>query len=193
MRANIFFKSSLLFVILFSTVACMKQTNQKPVRITHHRATNATLSPDLNHHTATLLKQLAHTKTTIIHQDKDKVRLIFPEETNFKPNSSTVNLQLMSILEVVAQTFKKCPYSTLTIHGYADSQGPNKINQALSERRAHAVMAYLKSHDMPANHLVTVGHSEAKPRTVNSTKHGRHVNRRVEITIHQSSKFKPFS
>jgi outer membrane protein OmpA-like peptidoglycan-associated protein len=81
--------------------------------------------------------------------------------------------------------FLKSSSSTrpVVIEGYTDSHGSSKKNQALSEKRAHAVADYLVSQGVPADRLQAVGKGEAAPVASNSTSSGRAENRRVEIVL----------
>jgi len=51
----------------------------------------------------------------------------------------------------------------IVITGYTDRLGSDKYNQALSERRANAVKAYLTSKGVPGNRLRAQGRGEANP------------------------------
>ncbi len=72
----------------------------------------------------------------------------------------------------------------VSIEGHTDSIGTDKYNQALSERRAAAVKAYLVKPGVANDQQVkSVGYGESKPIADNKTKEGRFENRRVEILI----------
>lgn len=75
-------------------------------------------------------------------------------------------------------------HKTETVHvtGHTDSTGPEAYNQGLSERRAQAVVDFLKSIGVKVN-LMAMGKGESEPVADNSTKEGRAQNRRVEIDI----------
>ena len=53
----------------------------------------------------------------------------------------------------------------------------------LSVRRANSVAAYLSSHGVLPQRLITVGAGESRPIASNETDDGRAQNRRVEITL----------
>ena len=69
------------------------------------------------------------------------------------------------------------------VAGHTDSTGSEQYNQALSEKRADSVAAYLQSRPVRGDRLVTVGAGENRPVASNDTPDGRAANRRVEITI----------
>ena len=67
--------------------------------------------------------------------------------------------------------------------GHTDATGPDGYNQALSNRRAEAVKAYLVSKGIESNRVYTEGKGEAQPIADNSTREGRSKNRRVEVEV----------
>ena len=73
------------------------------------------------------------------------------------------------------------PNARVEIAGHTDALGPEEFNQALSEKRAAAVKAYLVEHGVSADRINVVGYGESQPRDTNDTVEGRRRNRRVEI------------
>jgi len=71
----------------------------------------------------------------------------------------------------------------IEIAGHTDAVGPAEYNQALSEKRAEAVKAYLVEHGIAADRISVVGYGESDPRDTNDTVEGRRRNRRVEIRV----------
>ena len=71
----------------------------------------------------------------------------------------------------------------VVISGYTDSRGPAAYNQALSQRRADAVRAYMISQGCAENKFTAVGHGEANAIADNASAAGRAKNRRVELTV----------
>ena len=76
----------------------------------------------------------------------------------------------------------------MRIEGHTDSIGSDSYNQALSERRAQAVKAYLVSKGISATRLSTEGKGESEP-IADNTKNGRDnpegraMNRRAELKV----------
>jgi OOP family OmpA-OmpF porin len=71
------------------------------------------------------------------------------------------------------------------IDGHTDSQGTDADNQALSEKRAAAVMEYLlaKFPGIQRDQLTSRGYGESRPVASNDTAEGRAKNRRVEFKL----------
>ena len=69
----------------------------------------------------------------------------------------------------------------LSIEGHTDNQGSSAANQALSQKRAQAVMAWLTANGVDASRLSAKGFGDAKPVADNGTEDGRAKNRRVEL------------
>ena len=69
------------------------------------------------------------------------------------------------------------------IDGHTCSLGSEASNQALSERRANAVKAYLVKKGVPATLVTTRGFGELAPKYDNSNEEGRRMNRRAEINF----------
>jgi outer membrane protein OmpA-like peptidoglycan-associated protein len=78
---------------------------------------------------------------------------------------------------------KQDPESKFIIEGHADSQGSAEFNQALSQRRAEAVRAYLVSRGVSADRATAQGFGLTRPIADNSSAEGRANNRRVEIVV----------
>ncbi len=84
-------------------------------------------------------------------------------------------------LNELAKTLKKNPDLQIMIQGYTDNVGSAEYNQGLSERRAHAVMMYLKKKGVEPKRLSTVGYGFKNPVASNDTKQGKAKNRRVQL------------
>jgi outer membrane protein OmpA-like peptidoglycan-associated protein len=124
------------------------------------------------------LEKVAETKRTeqgIVTKLKSDI-LFDTGKSNLKPQAVT------SIGEL-AKIMKKYPENVLTIRGYTDNVGSDKINKEISERRATAVRSELVSGGVPVETIHVVGMGPANPVGDNKTNEGRAQNRRVEIEI----------
>jgi len=103
---------------------------------------------------------------------------------NFDFDKSAIRQPGIGELQKAVDFVKKYPGYQVSIEGHTDSIGTDKYNQALSERRAAAVKAYLlKQGVVDSQRIKSVGYGESKPIADNKTEKGRFENRRVEILI----------
>jgi outer membrane protein OmpA-like peptidoglycan-associated protein len=69
----------------------------------------------------------------------------------------------------------------LQVEGHTDSTNTDAFNQALSERRATAVVSWLTGKGIDAARLKAMGFGRSRPAAGNETAQGRALNRRVEL------------
>lgn len=86
-------------------------------------------------------------------------------------------------LDKVVAAMKANPSLKAKITGHTDNIGNKSFNINLSQNRAMAVAAYLKSKGIDANALITEGFGSGQPVAGNDSDAGRALNRRVEITF----------
>lgn len=86
--------------------------------------------------------------------------------------------------ERVLSLFTSYPGARVIIEGHIDDTGGDDANQALSERRALAVQAFLESTaEVAGSEIASRGYGESRPVADNDSDDGRQRYRRVEITI----------
>lgn len=113
----------------------------------------------------------------------DNITLNMPSNITFASNSADLNAQFYTVLDGVSMVLKEYNKTVVEVAGHTDSTGSDQLNQALSERRAQSVAAYLGSHGVVSTRLLTVGAGETRPVASNDTDQGRAANRRVELTL----------
>lgn len=69
----------------------------------------------------------------------------------------------------------------IRVEGNTDSSGDPAVNQALSQRRAQAIVDYLVERGVPKDRLVARGNGASKPVAENATAEGRALNRRTDV------------
>jgi outer membrane protein OmpA-like peptidoglycan-associated protein len=99
----------------------------------------------------------------------------------FATGSDVLEAASTPTLAAIGAMMAAHPELRLTIEGHTDNAGDAAANQALSERRAQAVRAYLVSHGVDAARLTAVGAGATRPAASNDTPEGRQQNRRVEL------------
>lgn len=142
----------------------------------------ATLPHHLDQDETDLLTRVHQLGVRVIHEDV-RLRMVMPGRCSFAPRSSAVNPYMMAVLDRLSVVLKRNRKTMAVIHGHTDNRGSKQANQALSERRSHAVIAYLESQGIAANRLVTEGYGSTQPIANNKNQQGRELNRRVEITL----------
>ncbi len=86
-------------------------------------------------------------------------------------------------LDVLHEFMSNKPNVVILVEGHTDNVGSNRINDALSKRRAESVKKYLIRKGISARRIKTVGYGERRPIASNATEWGRRLNRRTEIVI----------
>jgi OOP family OmpA-OmpF porin len=107
---------------------------------------------------------------------------------NFDYDKATIRPDAAAVLDEAAQLLRDNPDVTVRIVGHTDSIGSDSYNQALSERRAQSVKAYLVSKGIAASRLSTEGRGESEPiadnmRNGRDNPEGRAMNRRAELKV----------
>jgi len=95
-------------------------------------------------------------------------------KATIQPTSETVLAEIVKLLQQNADL-------KLRVEGHTDNQGNTAANQALSEKRAQAVVAWLTGKGIAASRLAAKGFGATKPVADNNTEDGRAKNRRVEL------------
>jgi len=99
----------------------------------------------------------------------------------FAFDKSNLTAWAKDTLQGAVATLKAHSDAQVEVQGHTDWIGSDKYNQALSERRANAVKAYLVTQGIAASRITTKGFGESQPIADNKTAKGRAENRRVVI------------
>lgn len=86
-------------------------------------------------------------------------------------------------LDRVAEMMTDRQDMQIEVSGHTDAMGPEWYNQALSQRRAKAVVTYLTEKGIDGRRIKVEYFGESKPIDSNETNEGRSKNRRVEFKI----------
>jgi outer membrane protein OmpA-like peptidoglycan-associated protein len=113
----------------------------------------------------------------------DNITLNMPGNITFATNSADLNAGFFDVLNSVSLVVDEFDQTVIEVAGHTDSTGSDEYNQQLSERRAAAVAAYLRTRNVLADRIITVGAGESRPVASNDTDAGRQQNRRVELTL----------
>jgi OOP family OmpA-OmpF porin len=101
----------------------------------------------------------------------------------FESGRATIDPDSTGLLDRLIETALRCPAANIEIAGHTDADGENGFNQALSEKRAQAVMDYLVKAGLPANRFSPVGYGSTQPIASNDTDEGKAQNRRIDFVV----------
>ncbi|MET0775555.1 MAG: OmpA family protein [Pseudomonas mandelii] len=111
--------------------------------------------------------------------------ITLPGDVLFAFNQSDLSPSAQSQLDALMSKLQNADVVSIKVIGHTDSVGSDEYNQALSERRASSVAAYLLSQGLAPNKLTSEGKGESQPVADNETDEGRAKNRRVELHINR--------
>jgi outer membrane protein OmpA-like peptidoglycan-associated protein len=117
----------------------------------------------------------------------DAYKQVSETTVNFKFNSDKLNPEAKQALDQMAQSQNQYKRFFIAVEGFTDKAGSAEYNEALSRRRADAVVEYLVGqHDMPIYRIHMVGLGKMKPVEDASTRAAGAKNRRVEVTLYSA-------
>lgn len=117
--------------------------------------------------------------------DIDKYNLKSTTNVYFDTGKAVLSPSARNDLCAAAREADQNENSLMLVLGYTDSTGSQEVNQALSEKRAAAVVNYLQQvcKWKPYRMLTPTGMATADPAADNTTAAGRAQNRRVSVNV----------
>lgn len=101
----------------------------------------------------------------------------------FATKRADIDPDSAGILDHLIETALRCPTTNIEVAGHTDADGEDSFNQALSEKRAQAVIDYLVKAGLPATRFTPVGYGATQPLAGNDTDEGKAQNRRIEFLV----------
>jgi OmpA-OmpF porin, OOP family len=102
----------------------------------------------------------------------------------FKFDKAVLTADTRQDLDKLAQDIQANKRFFIAVEGYTDTTGSKAYNEALSRKRADAVVEYLVAkHDIPIYRIHMIGLGEEKPVEDARTRAARAKNRRVEVKV----------
>jgi OOP family OmpA-OmpF porin len=101
----------------------------------------------------------------------------------FESGRSNLDPDSAGLLDHLVEIALRCPTTNIEVAGHSDADGDGAANQALSEKRAQAVVDYLVKAGLPAGRFTAVGYGSAQPVAANDTDDGKARNRRIEFVV----------
>lgn len=129
-------------------------------------------------------------ETAEVKREGEGIVINFKEKVLFGFDRSDLNSNAQTNLTKLVDVLQKYPDTNIEIIGHTDSKGTDAYNQALSERRANAVVSYLRDRGISSTRLTAKGMGKTDPVATNDTEEGRAQNRRVEFVITANEKMK---
>jgi OOP family OmpA-OmpF porin len=109
--------------------------------------------------------------------------LLTKGKIRFESGRAGIDPDSAGLLDRLTETALRCPTANIEIAGHTDADGEDAFNQALSEKRAQAVMDYLVKAGLPAGRFTATGHGSTQPVASNDTDEGKAQNRRIDFLV----------
>ena len=108
---------------------------------------------------------------------------------NFPIGDSQLSAEAMAVVnQQILPQLEMAGGMSVRVEGNTDGIGERIANQALSEKRAAAIVEYLVTRGVPRTRLVARGNGWSKPVAMNSTAEGRAKNRRTDVLFIRGSR-----
>jgi OmpA-OmpF porin, OOP family len=101
----------------------------------------------------------------------------------FEAKRAALDPDSAGLLDRLVEIALRCPTTDIEIVGHADAEGEGAANQALSEKRAQAVVDYLTKAGLPAGRFTAAANGSSQPVAANDTDEGKAKNRRIEFLV----------
>ena len=170
-----YWQAVLLMVLSFFTLSCTEQFDCLNCHDPQEAPPN--ISP-------TVIKDFAKQGVNLMPTG-EYLKIVLPADKFFLTNAPTLKEDKKPALMQVADLLKHYgPEASVRVEGFTDTIADDSSSRQLSLYRAQAVLAYLWSQGLDAEHLYAVGlgktHLVADPQDVTANA----ANRRVEIVVH---------
>jgi OOP family OmpA-OmpF porin len=109
--------------------------------------------------------------------------LLAKGKIRFESGRATIDPDSAGLLDRLIEIAMRCPTADIEIAGHTDADGEDAFNQALSEKRAQAVLDYLVKAGLPASRFTATGYGSSQPVASNDTDEGKAQNRRIDFLV----------
>ena len=172
-----------------SSYTCTREFNLvAKTKIAESQFAYINLCVSQHHVTQVIIEEKAFTKDLIslsaneMAQGLSKQGKVAIYGIHFESNSDIILNTSVAAFEQLASLFAMRAELNLYVVGHTDSQGDEEYNQALSTKRAQAVINKLvQSYGVAKERLQARGVGELVPVSTNRDEEGRQLNRRVEL------------
>ena len=109
--------------------------------------------------------------------------LLSKGKIRFEAARATLDPDSTALLDRLIEIALRCPTANIEVAGHTDGDGEDALNQALSEKRAQAVVDYLVKAGLPQSRFTAVGYGSTQPVAGNDSDEGKAQNRRIEFLV----------
>jgi OmpA-OmpF porin, OOP family len=109
--------------------------------------------------------------------------LLAKGKIRFESGRANIDPDSAGLLDRLIETALRCPNANIEVAGHTDADGEGAFNQALSEKRAQAVVDYLVKAGLPARRFKAIGYGSTQPVATNDTDEGKAQNRRIDFLV----------
>jgi outer membrane protein OmpA-like peptidoglycan-associated protein len=157
--------------------------HKKEVAAKASEAQRAMLAQNVTELNATLTEARAKSdQMNLVLQKADELGT----DVSFRTNDDTVSPQSMSPLKKLGELAASMPDVKVRVAGFADPRGSEKVNDALSRRRAEAVAAVLADAGVPKDHMIVEGHGKAEATSMEGDVDGYAFDRKVTVRLERA-------
>jgi len=129
--------------------------------------------------------EIANIRTIVANIDDYKP--VAEATVNFGLNKDKLTPEAQASLDKLANDRGNMKRFVVAVEGFTDKVGSADYNNALSQRRANAVVNYLVTkYDIPLYRIYMVGLGSQKPADEGKNREARSKNRRVEVKIYSA-------
>lgn len=127
-----------------------------------------------------------NTVTEKVSEDENPIKSSELENkipASFEKGSSEIVAVDEVVIKQISDYLEANPSSSITVNGYASSEGELSVNNKISQDRANALKKHLVEKGIASNRITAIGKGIKNPISTNDTEEGRQKNRRVEINL----------
>ena len=101
----------------------------------------------------------------------------------FESGKADIVADSAGLLDRLIETALRCPNANIEVAGHTDADGGEAANQALSEKRAEAVIDYLVKAGVHPSRFTPIGYGSTQPVAGNGSDEGKAQNRRIDFVV----------
>jgi outer membrane protein OmpA-like peptidoglycan-associated protein/tetratricopeptide (TPR) repeat protein len=125
---------------------------------------------------------IANNEKMVMREKKNNVAYTV-QDINYETGSYGLAPEGMQNLDAMVSMLSNNTKIIVEISAHTDNTGTPAVNQALSQKRAQAVVDYLAAKGVDRSRLKAQGYGETKPIAPNTSEAGRSKNRRTEFKL----------